>query len=316
MVFAVLAAFEMPLFAFVSGYLTRMTPEAGAGHTALDRVRRLIVPFVVWAPITWALSHFAWSGLEIRGIPASLVGYFAVLFPQPRTGLWYLLVLFYWWLIVIFAKACFRRVNLLTLALASGAALVAGVVASRVGIFAPSIDFGFRQLVDLLPFFFSGWAVRTYGPSLDARLPRAASLVGVALLGVMVASVLVEPSLFPLGESSPDAVASLASRLHDYVQAALGVGAALLLLRSRVSDGILAPFALAGRSSMGIYAIHLMFLRTGFGEGWVMAISSFAIAMAVSLVGTWLLRKTRPTAEVFLGELRSRVAAEPAVAGG
>lgn len=314
--FLVLAAFEMPLFAFVSGYLTRLAPDAGPGATALTRARRLLVPFIVWAPIMWVMSHFAWSGLDVVGIPGSLTQYLVQLFAQPRTGLWYLLVLFYWWVIVLLARVVFRRVNLLTLVLAGFATLVALALARHLGQALLGGDFGLKALADLLPFFIAGWAVRKHARPLDARLPNAAALAGVSLLGLMVASVVMEPTLFaPVREFSA-AVGAQALRLYHYAQAALGVGAAVLLLRSRVFDGALAPFALAGRSSMGIYAIHLMFLRTGFGDEWVMAISSFAVAMAVSLIGTWLLRKSPLAAEAFLGEPRPRVKVEPAAVAG
>jgi fucose 4-O-acetylase-like acetyltransferase len=295
--FLFLAAFEMPLLALVSGYLA--TPTAARPLPwILARSRRLLVPFVVWAPVLWLMSRFAFTGLDVVGIPASLITYLQLLFARPSDGLWYLLVLFYWCVIALSISPLLRRPECMPAALGVCAAISMGLVLSHVAVPAsfPG-DFGLPYLVALLPFFLAGLALRATGRDLGAASPRALAGVGLALF-VAVAWSVVSPWAV-LRAVDPGLVA--------LAQGMAGVTAAVVLIRSLPTGRWLAPLATMGRASMGVYAIHLLFLRTGVGSGWVKALTSFALASGLSLLGTWLVRKNHVTARLLLGEVPAGV---------
>lgn len=85
-IFKVIYSFHMPLFFFISGYLT------GHKDTTIDwlihRGARLVIPFLIWIP----LGYFIGGGRSIR----SLIEIFKRVFKDPSDGgLWFLMVLFW-----------------------------------------------------------------------------------------------------------------------------------------------------------------------------------------------------------------------------
>lgn len=290
--FLFVAAFEMSLFALVSGYLTRPPSGSAALAWLANRAHRLLVPFTLWAPILWFMSRFTFTGLDVVGIPESLPSYLLSLLPRPDDGLWYLLVLF-WWCAAVAAAAHGKSrpaaaVVLRTILAVSGLAILLQLI-GRIAI--PG-DFGSIALISLGPFFLAGFVMRIAGQSLSERARPWSAVLGLVLLGLLFASTqltLPEPGLTARGVA--------------LAKATLGVTGSVALLRAipeRVAP--LTWLAVVGRSSLGVYAMHLLFLRTGTGVGALKAATSFLVAMALSLVGSWLLGKNVVTAALFLGQ--------------
>lgn len=293
--FIFLAAFEMPLFAFVSGYLAR-PPRSDTASWLGSRALRLLVPFVAWAPVLWFMSRFSFTGLDVVEIPVRLADYARVLFARPEDGLWYLLVLFEWCVALAIMSFLLGVDRPLYFRL-FGVALSTGVVAAvLVGLASASHtgDFGLSFFLSLAPFFMAGYVLRELDFDLSLKRPTRWSAVGAVLLALLGASILLLPDV---GRYSP--ALSLA-------QGILGVTAAVLLLMGLGEDAVLSALSYVGRSSFGVYALHLFFLRAGVGNGWVKVLTSFALAIGLSLLGTSLLRSTRPTAFVLLGERNQR----------
>ncbi len=284
-----LAAFHTPLLAFVSGYLT-MPPAAGIGRWLSARARRLLLPFAAWAPVLWFMSRFEFTGLDVVGIPESGGVYLGSLFSRPGDGLWYLLVLFYWAALAATERCLIERGR--TAVIIGNCALVLGTyLLWRDHWFWTPDKYGLTYFAELLPFMVLGLLVRRFGWDLGGRLHRRAGLTGVVLLAVV--AVWLTPGL--VSHDAWPAVERFACGL-------VGMVGAVLLVRSVTPDRVLRPLAVIGRASLGVYAMHLLFLRTGIGGGWTRAVFSFVIALALSLAGTHLLRRSRLTAAVFLGE--------------
>ncbi len=85
-IFKIIYSFHMPLFIFISGYLTGFKRELTVKWLG-NRALRLAVPFVVWIPIDYLLD----GGRTFEGLAAA----FWRLYKDPSDGgLWFLWVLF------------------------------------------------------------------------------------------------------------------------------------------------------------------------------------------------------------------------------
>jgi fucose 4-O-acetylase-like acetyltransferase len=291
--FLFFAAFEMQLFAFVSGYLTRL-PSGSPLPWFSRRAQRLLIPFVVWAPILWFMSRFDFTGLNVAEIPQSLGVYLSMLFVHPADGLWYLLVLFYWATLVLIVS---RLLSSARAAIAIGSGSVAALMVVVVvwqfgGGFTLSGDFGLRSLIKLLPFFVGGFVLPRLNRNLDEPLPPKLASVSFLMLAGLAASLVIPAPIMPL----------LHSTVLDLGRGVLGVVAFVLLIRAVPSVWWIRPLAYVGRASLGVYALHLLFLRAGFGYCWTKTLTSFSLALALSLIGTYLARRNRLTAQLLLGE--------------
>lgn len=299
-VFGVIAAFEMPLFAFVTGYLTRV-PAHARGQWVRTRAQRVLIPFIAWVPILWAMSHFAFSGLSVVHIPPSFTQYLRLVIIQPRTGLWYLAVVFYWYVIAAIANA----VGPWFFAVA-----FVGVWFGRAPLTAAVGEFALGYLIDLFPYFLAGHLLRGR-KDLDARASAAPAVLALLGFGALYAA-LASGWLLRLVH-----IGFLAQTLVG----AAGVTAAVLAIKNLPESKLMRGLALVGQYSLGIYAAHLLFLRTGpsaaslkglssfipalgtaHGIGWTQTMVSFVVALVFAMAITWVLKRWKLTAAIFLGE--------------
>lgn len=84
-VFKYIYAFHMPLFMFISGFLSYRDDRGMTFRTVRKRFFQLMVPFICW-PILLCL---------LRGEPTTIPEVLMKLFYQPDRGLWFLYVLFF-----------------------------------------------------------------------------------------------------------------------------------------------------------------------------------------------------------------------------
>lgn len=85
-IFKVIYSFHMPLFMFISGYLAGYKKELTV-NWLLNRAVRLVVPFVVWIPISYLIK----GGRTLKGLA---VAFYQVYRDPSDGGLWFLWVLF------------------------------------------------------------------------------------------------------------------------------------------------------------------------------------------------------------------------------
>ena len=82
LIFRLIYSFHMPLFFFISGYLT---PNIIYINWIKNRFFRLFMPFVLWASIN---SFIRCDGVD------DFINRFLRVFVYPDTGLWFLLVFY------------------------------------------------------------------------------------------------------------------------------------------------------------------------------------------------------------------------------
>ena len=225
--------FHMPMFALISGYLSR----AETGMPALVRnTRLLLAPYVVF---------FALHALILR-----LMGESPYPFLQGHYGLWYLLSLFSWRAILPYA----RRVPL---------ALPASLVLALAAGFVPFIgmDLSLSRTLVLLPFFLAGHRMREQGrpPTETVGRPVGAVLVAAGLgLAWLVSGYAFQPMVYgnaPYEALGPGVgVALIARTIQLAVAFGLGLGA-LALVPSGEN-----PLTRIGRHSLHVYLLHSVLL--------------------------------------------------------
>lgn len=283
--------FEMSLLATVSGYLAQ--PPAVSRLTWIGtRANRLLIPFIAWAPILWFMSRYSFTGLDVVGIPESLPRYLLVLFGQPSRGLWYLLILFEWSLALVLLSTLWSKSlpRIVRIACMPVAALVVGGILWALKYIIPLGDYGNFAFMSLAPYFILGLLLREYRVDLSRTMPLALAVVGLAAF--VGYGALLEVTV-------PNTIGSIAL---GFLRGGLGVGASILVLSSIPERFAIKGLAVIGRSSMGVYAIQFLLLRSGFGEGWMKTLTSFAIALGIALVATEVIRRNKIAAAVLLGE--------------
>jgi fucose 4-O-acetylase-like acetyltransferase len=225
--------FHMPMFALVSGYLSRA--EAGRG-AVVRNARLLLAPYVVF---------FALHALMLR-----LMGQAPYPFLQGLYGLWYLLSLFLWRTMLPYV----RRVPL---------ALPASIVLALAAGFVPFIgmDLSLSRTLVLLPFFLAGHWMREKGRAPTRAVGRATG-AAVAAAGLLLAWWLsgyaFQPMLYgngPYATLGPGVGVGLAARAIQ-LAVAFGLGLGALALVPFTEN----PLTRIGRHSLHVYLLHSVLL--------------------------------------------------------
>lgn len=277
-----MVAFDMPLFAFLSGWVLsgregrRPLPFLGR------KVLTLIVPYAAWIAIELPFRHVAWVDLVPRLALAHI---------NPHAGLqmWFLWVLFGMFVIFTVTR------------LISASSVWTAVVAIAVGavlLLPPTAVLGVDKIAWLYPFFILGYLAARHRDRLwrfagVAAVVAVAALAGVALLGY----------------------AHVAARFAAALAGMLGsFGLYAVLPRS-----LLHVQAWIGRRTLGVYGGQMLVLPyLVVGSGPTGAALSWAIVLAASCVLVLVLERILPLRAVFLGRwprshARTGVPARPAV---
>lgn len=253
--FRLIYAVHMPLFMFISGYVTRPPRNDSAGAELRVKARQLLLPFTFWLPI----SFLAIGWLQR---PAGFVADFPffvlqVLKNPDAGGLWFLLVLFECHVLLHLATAAGSRRSLL-LGLLTLLALNALVL-----LWPASNWLGLGLLRWQFLFFLLGFAARQLGlqppPQGESWLWLLAFFV-LASFWYRKSAVPVDLWLPHLGTSAK----RFAVQGYHAITAAVGIVATLGLCaameRSAVLNGSRSLLARLGQISLEVYAGHYLFL--------------------------------------------------------
>ncbi|WP_338668473.1 acyltransferase family protein [Pseudodesulfovibrio methanolicus] len=226
-------SFHMPMFALISGWLSRVE----TGRAALVRNgRQLLAPYVVF--------------VALHTLILRLMGQEPYPVLQGLYGLWYLLSLFCWRMILPYA----RRVPF---------ALPASIVLALAAGFVPFIglDLSLSRTLVLLPFFLAGHRLRERGIPPTAAFGR---LTGWALTaaGLFLAAWLsgynFQPMLYgngPYAALGPGLVVGLVARAIQ-LAVAFGLGLGALAMVPPGEN----PLTRIGRHSLHVYLLHSLLL--------------------------------------------------------
>ncbi len=291
MVPRVLDLVQMPLFAFVSGWVFSI-PTSGFDQfgTALGRkLLRLALPM--------ASVSLLYLGLDkLRG-RADGIGPIDVLV-TPYQHLWYLQASM--WLVAAASVALF-------LARGQPKAMLAAVLAISLPTFLYAPHFGVdllavEQALYLAPFFFSGLVANRFGVERAARAEKStltATLAGLAMLCVVTAALI-------HGAMPETALQEMPT--HTVTALMLGVSLALFLMLLRPQSRLLESL---GERSLTIYLFHVFFaapMREVLLRLWpnLPIPLLFTAGFIVGVVAPWLLhdliRRHRWSAFLFLGD--------------
>lgn len=258
-------AFNMPLFAFVSGYVLHGREGAHPLRFIKGKALALLVPYLAWITVEMPLR-----GVAVADWPARLAR--AAVDPSAGFQMWFLHVLFV--AFVVFALS--RRVH----AADGFTALVALAIA-----LVPLAPVDLSNLVGrvcwLYPFLALGYLSARHRP----RLRRWD--VAVAVAGVIAFAL-----LFTTGWDG------VAYRLAIGSAGIASLWGVVRILPRRA----LAPLAVLGRKTMGVYGWQMVVLPFLIvGAGWVGASVSWLLVLVVSLALTVVLELHPLTRAVFLG---------------
>lgn len=249
-----IVAFNMPLFAGLSGWVLAGREGSHPGRFLWRKVLMLYVPYFAWIAVEAPLRRVTLAGMPFRL-------WQALISPHAGMQMWFLAVLF--WMFVIFTLArLVSRHDIWTglVALAVGA----------VGLFPRFTVMGADKIAWLYPFFVLGYLLARNRGDIRKLVP-----IGWAIAAVVAA-------LAVLGHAT----------LAGSYLAALGVSAAAVCVYVVLPHPALTAQAWLGRRTLGVYGAQMLVLPFLIvGAGWTGALASWAlVAVAATLVAAGLER--------------------------
>jgi fucose 4-O-acetylase-like acetyltransferase len=257
-----------------------LQPQRGLVQTAERRARSLLVPYIAWIGVLWAIGY-PWSGGG-----GGVGSWFQILFAPKE--MWFLYCLFLASVLFAAVRAAGRRPAVVLPAVI--------VLALTVTVASKWVPAGLLTLTDLgwlLPFL----AVGYYGCRWSRRRPRLSTLVKVALavlvLGLLYFTVgtdLLRASMFrvwPLSlVAGSGAATELVSHAARYALAAAGIATvwqSVRLVPARAGQAM----SSLGIATLGIYALNsplLTVMRIWFPTWSVAASPALTIAIVLLVV--------------------------------
>jgi fucose 4-O-acetylase-like acetyltransferase len=287
----------MPLFAFVSGLVMWPPRERPLRGEISSRARGLLVPYVAWFLVLYAID---WSPHPAGGFGSALLDALV-----GRGGLWFLYALFVCTAVVL----CLARGPRSRFVLPASA-LVA-VVFSTGWLFAVPDVLYLSWVFWIYPFVVLGYLV---GPLRAKVLDRPWIVVAVGLAAFLPLSYLRYPvhvpSLQPINRfrATGGAASVVAGHVLPLLAALLpyacASAAVLALLGAYLGRGGWAIEAQAwlGRKSLGIYAMHGVFVWWFASHGLKNVIALTLVSLGLSALATAALERTPVVGRLLLGQ--------------
>lgn len=301
-------SFHMPAFMAVSGWLayrnlsvSKPTNNDWGDYLNVCQRRsfQLLVPFIVWSMIRFALS----GDYSIRHLLDVVI--------RPDAYFWFLWVLF--WICVIFNLAQLvaskLRMNEMFLILGSCLLLFGVMVEMEIRVL------GFQFLAYYFLFYTLGYCLHKFENSLLLNRMNNPYIMGVlAILWTFLAWGWTMHGL-PLWMPS---IPHLPSTLLQYAYRGFTALVAIMVLigsaHKILNDTSTFNHAISklGVVSLGLYVVHLSIMGyvvtavqlvvPSIGN-WMCVSVSFIVALAISYFVVWLLSRNKHTARIFLGKL-------------
>lgn len=283
---AVVSAFMLPLFAFLSGYVLSRSGGFRPREYFIRRTVGLLVPYVAWELVYAAIFRrtvFASASAFGAHVAAILAD------PHAEGRMWYLYVLW----------ACLMLLGVSRLWGDRTWMVVASVPVALLLAQVPH----FGAVAGVYPFVALGVVVRRAESALMPAMKAIGIGCGVAFVplwfalrwrGVVTHTRAVTDIAFPPLWSPGIYVLSI-------VTATAAIGA-LFAWSFWWRPGLLEPLAIPGRLSFGIYVSHFLFID-GWHEPapWLFPVM-WGVALGGGMAVTWLLQRWHVSATLFLGE--------------
>ncbi len=286
--FRMIYAVHMPLFMFLSGYVTSQ-PQGMVScrdQRFWHKLRDLLVPYVVWLPMGYLAAVWLQQPPGFSGSFAAFIGQVP---RSPDLGLWFLLVLAECHLLLLLASMFGARP-------ASWIALCLLLLINVLVLWAPDNNWlGLGLLRWHFFFFMAGHLLRRHQGFPPALRPAVMALIAFGLLATFWYRKSAVPVDWLLGEP-PGTVRQLATQGYHAVTALAGIAAILGLV---AAAGRATWFAwpqrwlvYLGTRSLHIYAGHYPFLYLAIGltagmatltTSRVLVVGGFALTAALLL---------------------------------
>ena len=305
-VFEAIYSFQMPLFAFLSGFVLWRPKPLEPKTFVRKRVSGLVVPYFAWFGVFFLVATLFGSPYP-QGFVRSLV---SVATHSPSSGgLWYLYALFVSSMLLL----AMVRTRWSRWLLPASALLVAAV--QTLPAVSDTTLLGSVVVSLTYPYVVLGYMVASNAdvlPRLKGRLALGGAL-GFALVFSLMSPVdvpgtnLISRFVAGLGGRMPLRIASTQVLLYGGAVCAI---AALVGIYHFGSGRFVSAQAWLGRRTLGIYAMHGLASRAGVLAGVHNWILLTAISLALSLAATLVLERMGVLSQVFLGA-SARVSAAP-----
>ncbi|MGL4596076.1 MAG: acyltransferase family protein, partial [Bacteroidia bacterium] len=299
--FRFIYAFHMPLFMFISGFLSFGTFD-GSTAKLWKRFQALIIPFFTWFFIgyifTFLINRFTGNA------QGPLFSEFMALLQAPDRGLWFLWILFLNFIALFFSlQLKTRYTEFFLFAQVLLLLILNSFLKTRLG------------ALDLWPwflFFFAlGYSWHKHQDQLE-RLIRMAGLVSLVLFPILVSFWYknAEPS-FVMSLQLSGKLKTLILFVYAWSLPVFGILFCYTIFKKLMTLAF--PFKsqllVLSTMTLELYCIHFYFLNfCGLMRSWPLALSistSFLLALAGSIAVQWLLHKSPILAALCFGKERA-----------
>lgn len=287
--FRIIYAFHMPLFMFLAGAVAKYSLDNSVVEFLKKKFYALVIPFAVW----YGVAYFANGYFHSVAVKTYLVRVIL----SPDWGLWFLWVLFLNFCFLVLAVKMEKGLGifafLVTLLLVEWAPFgIAGIGLAKTHFLYFILGYLFMRYKDeymgylhvikysaliIFPLYIFQWH-RIGGFSFVRDLHRWLSLLGPFNFSGYVA----------LGCTLALAIS--------------GIACSYLLIGVLQKVFIYDYLKFLGGYTLDIYVSHQLFLKYGFGDGFIKVITTAAIALLISMaLSVFILRRNKVLNMIFLG---------------
>ena len=292
-------SFHMHLFMFLSGYVIARSISKPEYKWLFKKFIRLMVPFLVWSIIMFYMRNFDFSGLIYFGdaFKDGLIHSLINCFPFPWISLWFLYVLFIFYALLLILQIIEKKIGMII--------YVIIFLLLQFIPFSPFAAFGLYQARWLCMFFFGGYLINMHKDKIpDIKLVYKLIIIfSFPLLFIIYQYFNLARIWFYPWPISPTNAMLLTFK---YLLAWSGIAATWIIISSIRSTIILRPLSYIGLYTLDVYVIHLMILRLGIGEGYMKVLTVTVFAIVISLIISWLIRKSETLTLIFFGQYERR----------
>ena len=281
-VFRYICSFHMPLFMFISGFVSY---KREYHWTSIKRrFIQLVIPFIAWAMVSMSLK----DNWNIDWLTT------------PDTALWFLWVLFWIGSYYIALSKLSAKYNIAEeIMMALSCIIFMGVL------FFSKLSFGYHLFAWYLPFYCMGAMTRKYDQVLSPILHK--SVVPLLLLFLVSAFFWMRTESPTFMHTSSQAVIFT----YKFIVGIIGCYAFLGLMQL-YNAKVLIICEIGGGMTLGIYAIHQSIISILMKSGIIgylnienliiQVLVIFILAFLITLGGYWLLKQSAITSRLFLGK--------------
>jgi len=246
------------------------------------------------------MRNFDFSGLIYFGplFEAGIFHFLMYCFLLPWISLWFLYVLFIFYALLLILQIIEKKIGMIIY-------VIVFLLLQFIPL-SPYAAFGLYQARWLCMFFFGGYLISIHKDKIPniKLVYKLIIIFSFPLLFTIYYSLIKVPMWL---YSYPYTIYSSAVLAFRYLLAWSGIAATWLIISSIRNANILKPLSYIGLFTLDIYVIHLMILRLGIGEGYIKVLTVTVFAIVISLIISWLIRKSETLTLIFFGQYKRSI---------